>query len=182
MMEFVDFKFKCKEAIIENLEIKHNMLQEEVCQLNKSKKEMEIELNNALEEITVVTRDHSEKHNKTAEQYETVVQLQNNTQDGLAILIQNLRVQNKTLEKEKIEMTKGIQTTALMHAGKTHEIKQTLQVLLDAKTLEINNLETTLKEKDTQLCEHEVKLGELTETRFKDWRVERGAYKKSCYT
>ena len=40
-------------------------------------------------------------------------------------------------------------------------------MLLDAKTLEINNLETTLKEKDAKLCEHEVKLGELTETGFK---------------
>ena len=152
---------------MENLDIKCNMLQEEVCQLSKSKKEIEIELKNALEQITLVKRDHSEKLNKTAEQYETVVQLQNNTQDGLTILIQNLRVQTKTLEKEKIEMDKAIQTTALMHAGKTHEIKQTLQVLLDAKTVEIDNLETTLKEKNTKLCEHEGKIVELTETGFK---------------
>ena len=167
MMDSVDMKLNCKEAIMGNLDIKYNMLQEEVCQLNKSKKEMKIDLINAREQITALKRDHSEKLDKTAEQYETVVKLQNNTQDGLSILIQNLRVQTKTLEKEKIEMAESIQTTALMHAGKTHEIKQTFQVLLDAKTLEIINLETTLKEKDTKMCENEGKLRDLAETGFK---------------
>ena len=124
-------------------------LNNEIIEFEEQKKKLEIKFTDVMEDNGRLQIQMEElRDNITQAANVAMKQLVEVTSDqnSLKNLIENLKANNKTLEEEKIKMSKAIQAADLRHAGKTHEIKQSFQVSLDAKTKEISDLHATLKE------------------------------------